>query len=124
MNEFFVSIYGLFMGTTNDEWMSLSYDPSFCLVNGLCVLLIPMLVLTIYYYVVNSVRFSKWYHWLILVLIICVINSLIAFGTSWQVEAGTRIAVSLVNVVLTFIVSFVWSLIIKWGSYTCRRTPF
>lgn len=123
MKEFFNTIYEWFLGDTNSDAMVLEDGVFFSV--GLCMILIPAIMLTLYYYALNSVKLSKWYHWLILVAIICAINFAIACGFSWnEVESSTSITFGLANVLLTVIFSFVFSLIIKWGSSACRRTPF
>lgn len=135
MNEFFANWYELisyFQGFSDSM-----YDNSLYISIGFCMVLIPIVALTLYYYVVNSVRFNKWWHWLLLVFIICVINFGIAFGISYNgiygihgtTEVGyplvaSCVGFSFINVLWTALVSFVWSMIIKWGSSQCKWTPF
>ena len=135
MNDFFASWYELlayFEGFSDDI-----YNQSLYITIGLCMVLIPVAVLTIYYYAVNSVKFAKWWYWLLLVVVLCAINFCIAYSTSYnelsylyeqqnkELPYGTEfVSFSLINVVWTFVISFVWSMIIKWGSQNCRRTPF
>jgi len=135
MNDFFAGWYELlayFGGFSNDL-----YDENLYITIGLCMVLIPVAVLAIYYYAVNSVKFAKWWHWLLLVIVLCAINFGIAYSTSYNelsylyeqqnkaLPYSTEfISFSLINVLWTFVVSFVWSMIIKWGSKNCRRTPF
>jgi len=135
MNDFFASWYELlayFDGFSDDM-----YNQNLYITIGLCMILIPIAVLAIYYYVVNSVKFAKWWHWLLLVVVLCVINFGIAYGVSYNelsylYEQQNKtlpysmefVSFSLVNALWTFVVSFIWSMIIKWGSKNCRRTPF
>ena len=137
MNNFFANWYellGFFEGFSDDMFDNSLYFPI-----GLCMVLIPIVLLTMYYYVLNSVKFSKWWHWLLLVVIICVINFCIAFGISYRnisdlyMDQNTApsyalgtccFSFSMINVLWSFVVSFVWSMIIKRGSTNCRRTPF
>lgn len=104
------------------------------------MVLIPIVLLTIYYYVVNAASLSKWWHWLLLVVIIGVINLIIGYSTAyngiWDVyeqqnidNTGYNVGIDsltfgLINALWSMVVGFVWSMIIKWGSSTCRRTPF
>lgn len=137
MNNFFANWYellGFFEGFSDDM-----FDNSLYLPIGLCMVLIPIVFLTLYYYVLNSARFNKWWHWLLLVVVLCVVN----FGISYLVSYRNILNVytdmnsepsyalgtccfsfSIINVLWCFVVSFIWSLIIKWGSSSCRRTPF
>jgi len=136
MNDFFANWYELlayFPGFSDDM-----YNQNMYITIGLCMVLIPVVVLTIYYYMVNSVRFSKWWHWLLIVAVLCVINFGIAFSMTYNelsyvyeqlnkvlpFNTAEFIGFSMINALWTFIVSFVWSMIIKWGSTHLRRTPF
>jgi magnesium-transporting ATPase (P-type) len=135
MNDFFSSWYELltyFEGFSDDM-----YNQNLYITIGLCMTLIPVVALAVYYYAVNSVRFSKWWHWLLLVTVLCAVNFGIAYGTSsnelaYLYEQQNKalpygvefVSFSLINALWTFAVSFVWSMIIKWGSKNCRRTPF
>jgi len=135
MNDFFASWYELlayFEGFSDDM-----YNQNLYITIGLCMVLIPVGVLAIYYYAVNSVRFAKKWHWLLLVVVLCAISFVIAYTTSYnelsylyeqqnkELPYGTEfVSFSLVNVLWTFVVAFIWSMIIKWGSKNCRRTPF
>jgi hypothetical protein len=135
MNEFFARWYELladFKGFSTDM-----YNENLYITIGLCMVLIPIVVLAIYYYAVNSVKVSKWWQWLLLVAVLCAINFGIAYSTS-SVELSDMyeqqnevlpytteiVSFSFVNALWTFVVSFVWSMIIKWGSKNLRRTPF
>lgn len=134
MNDFFANWYELvYLGNFSNDM----FNNNLYVVIGLCMLLIPMVVLTLYYYVVNSVKFYKWYHWLILVAVLALINFLIAYFTSYNnlsyiyeqqnkalPYSADFFSFSLVNMVWTLVVSFIWSMIIKWGSSNCRRSPF
>ena len=136
MNDFFAGWYELlayFEGFSDDL-----YDQSLYLTIGLCMVLIPIGVLTIYYYAIDSVKFSEKCHWLLLVVALCAINWGIAYGITYNELSSlyesqnqelpysetVLVSFSLINALWTLIVSFVWSMMIKWGSKNCRRTPF
>lgn len=134
MNEFFANWYEL---TYIEGFSDTMYENGLYIPIGFCMVLIPIVVLTLYYYAVNSRRFNKWWQWLLLVIIICAINFGIAFGVSYNgiydVYGTTEVGYPLVancvgfafiNFLWSFVISFVWSMIIKWGSTQCRRTPF
>jgi hypothetical protein len=135
MNDFFANWYELL--AYFDSFSNDMYNQSLYITIGLCMVLIPIGVLTLYYYALNSVKFSKWRHWLLLVIILCALNFFIAYSTSYNELAHLYeqqnnvlpystefVSFSLINVLWTFVVSFIWSVIIKWGSKNCRRTPF
>ena len=135
MNDFFANWYELlayFEGFSDDM-----YHQNLYITIGLCMVLIPVAVLTVYYFAVNSVRFSKWWHWLLLVVLLSAINFFISYSASYNelsymyeqqnnhLPYGIElVSFSLINMLWSFVVSFVWSMIIKWGSKNCRRTPF
>lgn len=135
MNDFFANWYELI--SYFEGFSDSMYQNSLYVAIGFCMLLIPIVVLTIYYYVLNSRRFNRWWHWLLLVVIICAINFGIAFGISYNgiidihgtAEVGyplvaSCVGFSFINVLWTALICFAWSMIIKWGSSQCRRTPF
>jgi magnesium-transporting ATPase (P-type) len=135
MNDFFANWYELlayFDGFSDDM-----YNQNLYITIGLCMTLIPVGILTVYYYAINSVKFGKWWHWLLLVVALCAINFGISYVTSYNeflylYEQQNQslpyttefVGFSLINALWVFVVSFVWSMIIKWGSKQCRRTPF
>ena len=137
MNDFFANWYellGSFEGFSDDMFYNSLYLPI-----GLCVVLIPIVFLTLYYYVLNSAKYNRWWHWLLLVVVLCVVNFGISYLVSYRnimniyidmnsepsYTLGTYcFSFSLINLLWCFVVSFIWSLIIKWGSNNCRRTPF
>lgn len=139
MNEFFYNWYTI-LGDLFSEKFNVFYwggQHTFLIPIGLCMLLIPIILLTLYYYVINSAKLSKWWHWLILVAIICATNFSIAYGISSQYVICSDydpndiaeltidcLSISCINTIWCFIISLVWSLSIKWGSTNCRRTPF
>lgn len=135
MNAFFANWYELI--SYFEGFSDAMYDNGLYISIGFCMVLIPVIVLTLYYYVVNSTRFSKWWQWLLLVIFICAVNFGIAFGVSYNglydvygsSDVGfplvsSCLGFSFVNVLWAFVICFVWSMIIKWGSTQCRRTPF
>lgn len=137
MNDFFANWYellGSFEGFSDDMFYNSLYLPI-----GLCMVLIPIVFLTLYYYVLNSAKYNRWWHWLLLVVVLCVVNFGISYLVSYRnimniyidmnsepsYTLGTYcFSFSLINLLWCFVVSFIWSLIIKWGSNNCRRTPF
>lgn len=137
MNDLFANWYELltyFEGFSNDM-----YDNQIYVSIGMWMVLIPIVVLTIYYYVINSVSLSKAKHWFLLVVALSAIN----FGIAYSISNNSILDIyesqnalpsyslttncvsfSFINMIWCFVVSFVWSMIIKWGSTHCRRTPF
>lgn len=103
---------------------------------GFGTLIIVAALAAVYYYVINSPRFSQWYHWLIWGVLTGFANLL--FGglyTSYFYNEGlipNCLNVEIIdcwmfgvaNFIVSFVIYFVISLLIKWKSINCRRTPF
>ena len=85
----------------------------------------------VYYYAINSVRFDRWWHWLIVLAIVCVLcpavcyiislNSFARAGMDYAFEAFVFQVTTLVWAALLFIVA---SFSMRWWSSNCRHTPF
>lgn len=84
-----------------------------------------------YYYLINSVSFSRWYHWLIVLAVAAVVcpTAVYLHVTSVMEEMQLdfslqafrfALTVALVEVVLFVAASFA----IRWWSTNCRHTPF
>lgn len=116
---------------------------------GGIMILVSLVVAVIYYYVINSPRFYKWSHWLVMLLI----NALINFGIAayWTITDllngsiqgclmylrdtdGNVLEVLITNThcygfaatnaIISVAVFFIWSMLIKWGSSTAKYSPF
>lgn len=84
----------------------------------------------IYYYVINSVRFSRWYHWLIMMVAAVLIAPSISFYFPYSefTEAGKDymrqlIQFNILNVVLAILLFIIVSFSVRWWSSNCRHTP-
>ena len=102
-----------------------------------------------YYYIINSSRFHRWWSWLIMLFS----NSLLCFFFAyWWIiedfkndligdcllyqrdEDGTIIesyitdssfwGFSLANAIISLFLFFMLSMLLKWGSVNCRKSPF
>lgn len=116
---------------------------------ALWILLISLLISGQYYYIINSARFHRWWSWLIMVFsnsLICFffaywwikedyLNNLIGDCLLYQRNASGDIigyyitdssfwGFSLVNAIISLAVFFLLSMILKWGSTNCRKSPF
>ena len=116
---------------------------------ALWTLLISLLVSVLYYYIINSSRFHRWWSWLIMLFS----NSLLCFFFAyWWIkedylnnligdcllylrdESGAVIeyyitdssfwGFSLANAIISLAVFFILSMILKWESTNCRKSPF
>ncbi len=82
----------------------------------------------IYYYVINSVKFDRWYHWLAMLGLVAVLTPVIDyFVTSAIVEDkdyGREIlAFEFHNIIFAVLLFVIASFSMRWWSSNCRHTP-
>lgn len=87
-------------------------------------------VAAIYYYVINSVRFSRWHHWLI--MLVCAMAAALVFAYAYPngvfAEMGYDFSAQLrsfavVEMAIEAVLFVVSSFAIRWWSSNCRHTP-
>lgn len=111
---------------SNEMYNAHLYTPSLAV-----VAVVGWVVMAVYYYVINSVLFSRWYHWLIVVVMAAVavyfinvahIDS-VFYDMDMSFERQTSqycTILAVTEAVLCTIASFG----IRWWSSNCRHTPF
>ena len=82
----------------------------------------------IYYYVINSVKFDRWYHWLAMLGVVVVLTPVIDyFVTSAILEdkdyGNAALAFEFHNLIFAALLFVVASFSIRWWSSNCRHTP-
>lgn len=84
----------------------------------------------LYYYVINSVSFSRWYHWLIVLVVASGTAAVIDYVYSNSIFSeegfdfsGQLFSFCIVNFILEAILFIVTSFSIRWWSSNCRHTP-
>ena len=136
MNDLFSNMYELFVyiqGFSDDLYETGANFPV-----GVLMILISAAGMALYYYVINHPKFNHWFHWLLVVGLLALIN----FGIAWAMSDGALydyyqainqvppyfitdyITYSLVNALWSVIFSFVFSMCMKWKSINCRYSPF
>ncbi len=82
----------------------------------------------LFYYVVNSVSFSRWYHWLIVLLAAAVVSTIAGYsylsGTLSTDYGSSLTGFSVVNFATTAVLFVLASFGMRWWSSNCRHTPF
>ncbi len=83
-----------------------------------------------YYYLINSVNFSRWYHWLIMLIATSVLttvcvhtytdSALAEEGLSFSHQLTTFSGVCAITNMVFFIIA---SFSLRWWSSNCRHTP-
>ncbi|MBO4871130.1 MAG: hypothetical protein J5565_04005 [Muribaculaceae bacterium] len=84
----------------------------------------------IYYYAINSVRFDRWYHWLVMLALVVVLAPVVGYLVNSRIfdENGlTYVAESLtfelVNIMWAAVLFVVASFSMRWWSTNCHHTP-
>lgn len=81
----------------------------------------------LFYYVVNSVSFSRWYHWLITLLVASVLSAIINFtylnNALTEDYSSPLFSFCVINFVVTAILYIIASFAMRWWSSNCRHTP-
>lgn len=114
---------------------------------GIVTLAIALVFVVLYYYIINSARFNKWWHWLIVLLGVGATNLFIGYGwTAGElpnigdclmyldgdkaknpIELITEMdcwLLGLANFFVSSLFFFIFSIAFKWRSSQCKRTPF
>lgn len=152
MGEFFGSIYtSLFedffgLDLANYLWGQTSQNGTNLYIGvGLWLLGISLVIAVIFYYVINHPRLNNWWGWLIFTGINAVVNFIV--GLEWtltdydagkmeqldpktnqmvplNIDPSNCICFGVTNAILSVIVFFIFSMIIKWWSTSCSHAPF
>ncbi len=84
----------------------------------------------IYYYVVNSVSFSRWYHWLVVLGICAVLVPVVTyvwldgqFATDGLDFASQQLTFALYAMLVEVVMFIIASFSMRWWSSNCRHTP-
>lgn len=116
---------------------------------GLVAIGVALLFFVAYYYILNSAKFSKWWHWLIVMLLVGIVNFIIGYvwvspyypqigdclkyyvtedgvidQSVFIIVNGSFWLFGLANAIVSMLFFILFSFIGKWGSSQCRRTPF
>jgi hypothetical protein len=106
------------------------YNGSMYIVVAIITAAIAWVAAVIYYYVINSVKFDRWWHW----LIILVITILLAPTVSWAytdydmaqqnyMYDKETFYFELLNMCVAAVLFIIASFSIRWWSSNCRHTP-
>ena len=82
----------------------------------------------IYYYVINSVKFDRWYHWLAMLGVTAVLTPVVCFIAVSSLLEGFDYGTSefifeIYNVLFTALTFIIASFSMRWWSSNCRHTP-
>ena len=92
--------------------------------------IIAWLCAAIFYYGINSVSFSRWYHWLVMLVIAGIIVTAInvpyleSVFSDNGIDFSKELAVfAVVNIIIECIIYTIASFSMRWWSTNCRHTP-
>ena len=106
------------------------YNQNLYFVVAVVTLLVAWGLAAVFYYVINSVRFSRWYNWLAVLGAACVVapvasyviynNAFSAEGYNFSAQLFSFCVIDLAVEAVLFIVA---SFSMRWWSSNCRHTP-
>ncbi|RNI30667.1 hypothetical protein [Rufibacter latericius] len=129
IQNFFSGLYELFLGRPMPANYTNDYREVVFPNTGIQLILISLAMVILYYYVFNRVMSTGFYkpkHWIIMLII----NAVIAFivpitqvnGNGIETHSYTY-TFALVNAILSLILFFIFSLLLKKGSVQAWTTP-
>jgi len=137
MNEFFATIYEAGTVFYFNDFSDQLYQHEVYAPIGWFLLISSPLWMTIYYRLIDHVNFSRWFHWLLWLVILCIFNFCFAYFWSsteltdkYQIAgrevpfSGEFVNFSLVNVLYSIVLALVFSLVLKKFAVNTKRTPF
>lgn len=143
IQDFIANIYELWGSATlygkdgfvfsDDMYNENIYWPVF-----LCMVISIVIVSITYYYILNHPRLTRWYHWIVFNLATSLLNFAIGWGISYgnlyDLYHAQNMSLPYSSMTeffpfagicffWTFVLFFVCSMIIKWGSKNCKHSP-
>ncbi len=113
---------------SQSEFANEMYNEGHYLIVALIAAGVAWAVAALFYYVVNSVSFSRWYHWLITLLVAAVVSTIASFsylGGALSTDYGSSLtAFSVLQFATTAVLFILASFGMRWWSTNCRHTPF
>lgn len=114
----------------DSEFSNAMYDNHIYLFVSLITAATAWVVAAVFYYVVDSVSFSRWYHWLIMLGVAVVVAAGGGYLCADRIFAsldyafhGPLLSFSLVNALVEAVLFVVASFSMRWWSVNCRHTP-
>ncbi|ATL46426.1 hypothetical protein COR50_04130 [Chitinophaga caeni] len=128
MNDFVATIFELFYYSApfSDDVYAEGIYGQLALVN----LLSSFLVAILFYYIINRPSFSRWYHWLLMLIINFLVTYSFAYTltynrfTALELEYSSEYFMfSLFNALIASTLFVIFSFSIRWWSSSAKRTP-
>lgn len=112
------------------EFSNEMYNENLYMTVSIVTLVVAWGFAALFYYVINSVRFSRWFHWLIMLLAAGLTASVINYAYPSGVFndlnydfSAQLFAFCVVDFFLTVVLFIIASFSMRWWSSNCRHTP-
>ena len=112
------------------EFSNEMYNQNLYFVVAIVTAIIAWASAGIFYYAINSVSFSRWYHWLIVLGVAVVLSAVINYiypnniFTSDGFDFSAQLfSFCIVNLAVEAVLFIVASFSMRWWSSNCRHTP-
>jgi len=112
------------------EFSNEMYNQNLNFIVAVVTCIVAWAVAGLYYYGINSVSFSRWYHWLIMLVVASALSAIINYVYPNNIFSDEGLNFSaqlfsfcLVDFVLTAVMFIIASFSIRWWSSNCRHTP-
>ena len=112
------------------EFSNEMYNQNLYLSTALVTALMAWGAAGIYYYLVDSVRFSRWYHWLIALVSVAVLTPIINYTYPSNIFSGDGLdfvgqlfSFCIVDLAIEIVLLVIASFSLRWWSANCRHTP-
>lgn len=118
------------LGYYQNEFSNEMYNENLYLITALITACCSWGGAVLFYYVINSVSFSRWFHWLIVLAVVSVLAAVCGYayansvldGLGYDFESQLS-GFSVVNFVIAALLYVVASFSMRWWSSNCRHTP-
>lgn len=112
------------------EFSTAMYNENIYMLVSVVTAIVAWAVAGVFYYVINSVSFSRWYHWLIMLAVAAIVAPAINYFYADGVFAAMDYDFSrqlflfaIVNMLAEAVLFVVASFSMRWWSSNCRHTP-
>lgn len=132
MNDLFAGIYEIFYYQSADNFSENMFEFSLYGITGIVTILMAAVIMAVFYFLVNSSRFNKWYHWLLFLginfgLIFAFTYFYpknVFYGEGEDTALDLFVLFALVNGLIGTVYYFVFSVIFKRFSVNASTSPF
>lgn len=118
------------LGYYSNEFSNEMYNEGLYITSAIATSAVAWGCALLFYYVINSVSFSRWYHWLIMLVVAAIASPVICWLACDHILAGLGyhftsqiMSFCLVDGIVTILLFVVASFSIRWWSSNCRHTP-